>query len=50
MSNTAELQERIEKAFGKRLSDLTEEEHEAFGAMMAQALREAASKNESKED
>lgn len=50
MPSIAELQDKIEKAFGKSLGDFTEEEHEAFGAMIAQGLREAAAKEEAAQD
>ncbi len=48
MHSIAELEEQFAKSLGKRLHDLTDEEHEAFGAMIAQGLREAAAKESEK--
>lgn len=42
MPSIAELEEQFAKALGKSFDDLTDEEHEAFGVMIAQGLREAA--------
>jgi hypothetical protein len=40
----SELEDQFAKSLGKKLEDLTDEEHEAFGVMIAQGLREAAAK------
>ncbi len=42
MRSIAGLEEQFAKSLGKRFDDLTDEEHEAFGVMIAQGLREAA--------
>lgn len=50
MPSIAELEERFARSLGKRLEDLTDEEHEAFGVMIAQGLREAATRETEKKD
>ncbi len=50
MPYIAELEEKFAKALGKRFEDLTDEEHEAFGVMIAQGLREAAAREAEKKE
>jgi hypothetical protein len=38
---TEEEQQKIEEMFGKPLEELSDEEHEALGAMLSMGLREA---------
>ncbi len=50
MPSIAELEEQFAKSLGKRLDDLTDEEHEAFGVMIAQGLREVATREAEKKE
>ncbi|RTL79131.1 MAG: hypothetical protein EKK29_21940 [Hyphomicrobiales bacterium] len=50
MPSIAELEEKFASSLGKRLEDLTDEEHEAFGVMIAQGLREAATRETEKKE
>lgn len=48
MPSIAELEEQFAKSLGKSFDQLTDDEHEAFGAMIAQGLREAAAREAGK--